>query len=142
VLGAAHEEGLHVSRLPRHLDGAKPGYQLGEEGFTLEPGQLCPEAASPRCEGTPTALACSWPLACDFRILAVHTKVGLLETRFGLLPDMGATVHLPRIVGESRARQLILLGDIIDAAEALRIGLANQVVADADLDAGAAEMAE
>jgi enoyl-CoA hydratase/carnithine racemase len=80
-------------------------------------------------------------LACDFRIFAEGTKVGLLETRYGLLPDMGATVRLPRIVGESRARELILLGDIIDAAEALRIGLANRVVADGDLDAAAAELA-
>lgn len=80
-------------------------------------------------------------LACDFRIFAEGTKVGLLETRYGLLPDMGATVRLPRIVGESRARELILLGDIIDAAEALRIGLANQVVADADLGTAAAGLA-
>src|SRR5260370_30550449 len=69
-------------------------------------------------------------LACDFRIFAEGTKVGLLETRYGLMPDMGATVRLPRIVGESRARELILLGEVIDAAEALRIGLANRVVAD------------
>jgi enoyl-CoA hydratase/carnithine racemase len=54
---------------------------------------------------------------------------------------MGATVRLPRIVGESRARELILLGDIIDAAEALRIGLANRVVAGEDLEAAAAELA-
>ncbi len=80
-------------------------------------------------------------LACDFRIFAEGTKVGLLETRYGIMPDMGATVRLPRIVGESRARELILLGDVIDAAEALRIGLANKVVADADLDAAAAEFA-
>ena len=80
-------------------------------------------------------------LACDFRILAEGSKVGLLETRYGLLPDMGATVRLPRIVGESRARELILLGEIIDAAEALRIGLANQVVPDEDLDAAAARLA-
>lgn len=80
-------------------------------------------------------------LACDFRIFAEGTKVGLPETRFGLLPDMGATVRLPRIIGESRARELILLGEIIDAAEALRIGLANRVVADEDLDAAAADFA-
>ncbi|HEV2241401.1 MAG TPA: enoyl-CoA hydratase/isomerase family protein [Streptosporangiaceae bacterium] len=80
-------------------------------------------------------------LACDFRIFAEGTKVGLLETRYGLLPDMGATVRLPRIVGESRARELILLGDVIDAAEALRIGLANRVVAGDDLEAAAAELA-
>jgi enoyl-CoA hydratase/carnithine racemase len=80
-------------------------------------------------------------LACDFRIFAEDTKVGLLETRFGIMPDMGATVRLPRIVGESRARELILLGDVIDAREALRIGLANRVVADRDLDTAAAELA-
>jgi enoyl-CoA hydratase/carnithine racemase len=80
-------------------------------------------------------------LACDFRVFAEGTKVGLLETRYGLLPDMGATVRLPRIVGESRARELILLGDVIDAAEALRIGLANRVVPGEDLDAAAAELA-
>jgi enoyl-CoA hydratase/carnithine racemase len=80
-------------------------------------------------------------LACDFRIFAEDAKVGLLETRYGILPDMGATVRLPRIVGESRARELILLGEVIDAAEALRIGLANRVVADGDLEAAAAELA-
>jgi enoyl-CoA hydratase/carnithine racemase len=80
-------------------------------------------------------------LACDFRIFAEGAKVGLLETRYGILPDMGATVRLPRIIGESRARELILLGDVIDADHALRIGLANQVVAAEDLDAAAAELA-
>jgi enoyl-CoA hydratase/carnithine racemase len=80
-------------------------------------------------------------LACDFRIFAEGTKVGLPETRYGILPDMGATVRLPRIVGESRARELILLGEVIDASEALRIGLANRVVADADLDAAGAQFA-
>jgi enoyl-CoA hydratase/carnithine racemase len=80
-------------------------------------------------------------LACDFRILAEGTKVSLVETRYGLLPDMGATFRLPRIVGESRARELILLGEVIDAAEALRIGLANHVVAEGELDAAAAELA-
>jgi enoyl-CoA hydratase/carnithine racemase len=80
-------------------------------------------------------------LACDFRIFAEGTKVGLTETRYGLLPDMGATVRLPRIVGESRARELILLGEVIDAAEAFRIGLANRVVTDRDLDAAADELA-
>jgi enoyl-CoA hydratase/carnithine racemase len=80
-------------------------------------------------------------LACDFRIFAEGTKVGLPETRFGLMPDMGATVRLPRIVGEARARELILLGEVIGAAEALRIGLANRVVPSDDLETAAAEFA-
>ncbi|TMC01242.1 MAG: hypothetical protein E6J41_33365 [Chloroflexi bacterium] len=73
--------------------------------------------------------------------MSENARVGLLETRYGLLPDMGATFRLPRIVGESRARELILLGDVIDAAEALRIGLANRVVPDGDLETAAAELA-
>jgi enoyl-CoA hydratase/carnithine racemase len=81
-------------------------------------------------------------LSCDFRIFAEGTKVGLIETRFGLMPDMGATVRLPRIIGEARARELILLGEIIDADEALRIGLANKMVPGHDLEAAAAELAE
>jgi enoyl-CoA hydratase/carnithine racemase len=80
-------------------------------------------------------------LACDFRVFAQNARVGLLETRYGLLPDMGATVRLPRIVGEGRARELILLGEIIDAAEARRIGLANRVVEDDDLASATAELA-
>src|SRR6204780_4524792 len=80
-------------------------------------------------------------LACDFRIFAEGARVGLLETRYGIMPDMGATVQLPRIIGESRARELILLGDIIDADQALRIGLANEEGAAADIDAAAPELA-
>ena len=55
---------------------------------------------------------------------------------------MGATVRLPRIVGEGRARELILLGEVIDAQEAARIGLANRVVDDADIDAAARQFSE
>jgi enoyl-CoA hydratase len=81
-------------------------------------------------------------LACDFRIFSDNALVGLIETRYGILPDMGATVRLPRIIGESRARELILLGEVVDAAEALRIGLANRVVPDADLETAAGEFAD
>ena len=80
-------------------------------------------------------------LACDFRILADDAKVGLLETRYGLLPDMGATVWLPRLIGDGRAREMILLGEIIDAAEAQRIGLTNQVVPADNLEGAVFDMA-
>jgi len=113
---------------------------LGAAGtFSWIPALGCASVAAVR--GHAYGAGVQLALACDFRIFAEGTKVGLLETRYGLLPDMGATVWLPRIVGESRARELILLGDVIDAAEALRIGLANRVVADGDLDAAAAELA-
>jgi enoyl-CoA hydratase/2-(1,2-epoxy-1,2-dihydrophenyl)acetyl-CoA isomerase len=80
-------------------------------------------------------------LACDFRILADNAKAGLLETRYGILPDMGATIWLPPLIGDGRAREMILLGEVIDAAEALRIGLANRVVPADDLDDAAIDLA-
>ena len=107
--------------------------------FSWIPGLGCASVAAVRGHAYGAGLQLA--LACDFRIFAEGTKVGLTETRYGLLPDMGATVRLPRIVGESRARELILLGDVIDAGQALRIGLANQVVPGQDLDTAAARLA-
>jgi enoyl-CoA hydratase/carnithine racemase len=81
-------------------------------------------------------------IACDFRIFADNARVGLTEMRYGLLPDMGATFRLPRMIGDSRARELILFGEVIDAKEALRIGLANRVVPTAQLETSANQLAE
>jgi enoyl-CoA hydratase/carnithine racemase len=136
-------EGL--ARMPRDWAERPVDERVLAEGmaaagaFSWIPNLGCASVAAVRGHAYGAGLQLA--LACDFRIFAEGTKVGLLETRYGLLPDMGATVRLPRIVGESRARQLILLGDVIDAAEALQIGLANQVVADQDLDSAAAELA-
>jgi enoyl-CoA hydratase/carnithine racemase len=68
-------------------------------------------------------------LACDFRILVEGSEVGLTEVRLGIMPGAGGTQRLPRLVGEARAKELILLGRKIDAQRALAIGLVNQVVA-------------
>ena len=97
--------------------------------------------ASPPCAATPTVPACSWHWRATSASSRRAPRWACSRPAMGSCPDMGATVRLPRIVGESRARELILLGDIIDAAEALRIGLANRVVADGDLDAAAADLA-
>jgi enoyl-CoA hydratase/carnithine racemase len=107
--------------------------------FSWIPKLSCPSIAA--VQGHAYGAGLQLAVACDFRIFAQNAKVGLIETRYGILPDMGATVRLPRIVGESRARELILLGDVIDAYEALRIGLANRVVAESDLVSATNELA-
>jgi enoyl-CoA hydratase/carnithine racemase len=107
--------------------------------FSWIPRLGCPSVAA--VQGHAYGAGLQLALACDFRIFAESARVGLTETRYGILPDMGASVRLPRIVGESRARELILLGDVIDASEALRIGLANRVVQDAELATAAGELA-
>lgn len=68
-------------------------------------------------------------LACDLRIMAEDAKFAFLFTRVGLTgADMGAAFLLPRIVGQGRAAELLMLGDDVDARTAERIGLANRVV--------------
>ncbi|MFN0247759.1 MAG: enoyl-CoA hydratase-related protein [Kofleriaceae bacterium] len=66
-------------------------------------------------------------LACDFRILVEGSEVGLTEVRLGIMPGAGGTQRLPRLVGEARAKELILLGRKITAARAVEIGLVHQV---------------
>ena len=68
-------------------------------------------------------------LACDFIIASANARFGQPEINLGILPGFGGTQRLPRRVGIGRARELIYSGDLIDAQEALRIGLANRVVA-------------
>ncbi len=72
---------------------------------------------------------CEVAMACDVRIASEKAKFGQPEVKLGLIPGHAGTQRLSRIVGTSKAKELIFTGDLIDAAEALRIGLVNQVVA-------------
>ncbi|MGH9040450.1 MAG: enoyl-CoA hydratase/isomerase family protein [Acidimicrobiia bacterium] len=81
-------------------------------------------------------------LACDLRIVARGTKLGLPEHRYGLLPDLGGLYWLPRVVGPAKAKELIWTGDQIDAEEAYRIGLANRLVDDDELEIEVGKLAE
>ena len=67
-------------------------------------------------------------LACDLRVMAADARLGQPEIRLGIIPGGGATQRLPRLVGASRAKDLILTGRNVAADEALRIGLADRVV--------------
>ena len=81
-------------------------------------------------------------MACDIRIVAEGAGFGQPEITLGSIPGWGGTQRLPLLVGLGRARELILTGRIIDAAEAERIGLVNQVVPAAELMTAARAMAE
>ena len=76
---------------------------------------------------------CETAMACTIRIAAENAKFGQPEVKLGVIPGYGGTQRLPRLVGKGRALQLILTGDLIDAHEAHRIGLVNEVVPAADL---------
>jgi enoyl-CoA hydratase len=83
---------------------------------------------------------CELAMACHIRIASDAAKFGQPETRLGLLPGFGGSQRLPRLVGKGRAIQLLITGEMIDAAEAYRIGLVNKVVPAPDLMSTAREM--
>jgi enoyl-CoA hydratase len=72
-------------------------------------------------------------LACDIRVASSAAKFGQPEVNLGIIPGGGGTQRLPRIIGLGAALRLILSGDMIDAAEALRLRLVEEVVAPEDL---------
>lgn len=80
-------------------------------------------------------------LACDLRIAARGARLGLPELRYGIMPDLGGTQRLPRLVGAGRAKELILTGRRVDAEEAARLGIVEVLVDDGELDAAAADLA-
>jgi enoyl-CoA hydratase len=71
-------------------------------------------------------------LSCDIRITEEKVKLGLTEVNLGLIPGLGGTQRLARLVGPAKAKELLFTGKIVKADEALRIGLVNQVVSDGE----------
>jgi len=83
----------------------------------------------------------SLALSCDMRFASDRAKFSMVFVKRGIGPDAGASFTLPRVVGFPKACELLLTGDIIDAAEADRIGLVNKVVPHDDLMRAAKELA-
>jgi enoyl-CoA hydratase len=79
-------------------------------------------------------------LAADFRIAGQKARLGQPEIQLGVIPGAGGTQRLPRLIGPSRAKDLVFTGRMVSADEALAIGLVNQVVPDADVYTAAHEM--
>lgn len=125
--GAAFASGADIRELRERraadaLRGINSGLFLKVEQFPL------PTIAAVR--GFALGGGCELALACDLRIAGESARFGQPEVGLGILPAAGATYRLPRIVGWGRAREMILTGRILDAREALDIGLVNRVVPD------------
>lgn len=80
--------------------------------------------------GVAAGAGCNLALACDYRIASEQAKLGETFVRIGLHPDWGGTWLLPRIVGRSRALELMMTGRLVDAKEALAIGMIDRIVSD------------
>jgi enoyl-CoA hydratase/carnithine racemase len=90
-----------IARIPKPVVAAITGYALGG--------------------------GCELALACDWRVVAEDAKLGQPEIKLGIIPGAGGTQRLARLVGPARAKDLVMSGRMIDAEEALRIGLADRV---------------
>ncbi|MFZ5867595.1 MAG: enoyl-CoA hydratase/isomerase family protein [Thermodesulfobacteriota bacterium] len=84
---------------------------------------------------------CELALACDIRIAAEKAVLGLPEINLAIVPGAGGTQRLTRQVGLGKAKEMILTGDLLNAREALSVGLVNKVVPDSELMSSAREMA-
>lgn len=80
-------------------------------------------------------------LCCDLRVAARTAQFGMPEVRLGVIPGSGGTQRLPRLIGLARAKELILLGDLIDADTAFSFGLVGRVVEPGDAEATAHQLA-
>lgn len=109
----------------RDFSGLRPLLELGREVVTRLERCAFPTIAA--VNGPAAGGGMALALACDLRIAAESAKFGMTFVRIGLHADWGSVYHLPRLVGLARALELCWLGDLIDAKEALRIGLVNQV---------------
>ena len=84
---------------------------------------------------------CNLALACDIRIASETARFAQVFTRRGLHPDWGGIYFLPRLVGYAKAAELIMSGEIVDAAESLRLGLVNRIVPADELGTATEELA-
>jgi enoyl-CoA hydratase/carnithine racemase len=80
-------------------------------------------------------------LACDIRVFAHGVDVGLLELKYGIMPDLGGTQRLTKLVGPGRAKEMILTGARIDGEEAYRLGICERYVSDEELEETVAALA-
>lgn len=124
--------GADIGELSRQgaLDGRARALR-GQRVFTTI--ERCPKPVIAAVNGFALGGGCELAMACHLRIAAARARFGQPEVKLGITPGYGGTQRLARLVGKGRALQLLLTGEMIDAAEAYRIGLVNAVVPDEDL---------
>jgi len=127
--GEAFSTGADASELTADYSGPIEPYILKRPlGWWTLPVRYFPKPTIAAIPGVVAGVTFSLALACDFRFASDKARFSMVFIKRGLVPDGGATYYLPRMVGTSKALELMLMGDTIDANEAERLGLVNRVV--------------
>ncbi len=126
-----------------------PSFPGDPGGDILDRGNRCilrlqrlPKPVLASVNGHAVGAGCSLALAADLRIASDAARLGVIFSRIGLGPDAGASFFLRDLVGSAKALELMFFGDLLDAPEALRLGLVNRVVAQDELEGVTSEWAE
>ena len=124
----AFSAGSHVGEFEAQRGPAGRARHVLESGVATRLANL-PMPTIAAIEGNALGGGLELALCCDIRIASERAKLGLPEVRLAVTPGAGGTQRLPRVVGAAKARELILTGRVLTAAEAERIGLVSEVVA-------------
>jgi 2-oxoglutaroyl-CoA hydrolase len=116
--------------------------ELSRLAWNVAAPERCPKPVIAKLRGYAFGVGLELALACDFRIASDDVELGLPEVKIGMIPGSGGTQRLARMVGVGRAKDMVMRGRRIDAAEALAIGLVTEVVAPAELEAAVARLVD
>ena len=131
--------GADISEFQGRTAVTQRSVMLGRSLFTAIDG--FPKPVIAMINGYCLGGGCELALACDIRIASDRASFGQPEINLGIIPGGGGTQRLTRLIGEGKAMELILTGDIIDARTAFNLGLVNMVVPAADLEGRTMELA-
>lgn len=138
--GKAFVAGADIAQMSKM--SAAEGKAFGEMGAgVFRRIELLDKVVIAAINGFALGGGCELAMACDIRLASAKAKLGQPEVGLGITPGFSGTQRLPRIVGEGKAKELIYTAQVIDAAEACRIGLVNRVVEPEELMDQAMEMA-
>jgi 2-oxoglutaroyl-CoA hydrolase len=116
--------------------------ELSRLAWNVAAAERCPKPVIAKLRGYALGVGLELALACDFRIAADDVELGLPEVKLGMIPGSGGTQRLARLIGLGRAKDMVMRGRLIGAAEALAVGLVTEVVPAAELDAAVARLVE
>jgi enoyl-CoA hydratase/carnithine racemase len=123
---------------PEHPDGFRSFVRMAQRPFFALATMPKPTLAA--VQGHALGAGFQLALACDLRVAATDVRFGMLEARYGLIPDLGGMHHLARLVGPSRTKELVWTSRTVEAEEAERLGLVNGIAGPDELAAAAEEL--